>query len=332
MTAAPESWTVGRLLTWTTDYLARHGSATPRLDAELLLAHVRHCPRIGLYTHYGDEVDAEQRNEFKELIRRRARGEPVAYLIGRKEFYSLSFTVTPAVLIPRPETEGVLEAVLDRARPLIDQGRLIHLADVGTGSGVLAICAAKFLPNIRVTAIDISPETLEVARQNALHHGVADRIEFLLGDLLSCVPSGTRFDFVMSNPPYVSEAEYTQLPADVRRYEPRVALVAGPTGMEVIERLVADSPQFLQPEGWLIFEISPMLADRVERLFVGNRHWQHVQKLRDLAGQDRVVGAQYRPIEVESSIRLASGDGCGSSSIEPMPSPSRSAEFDSSDT
>lgn len=295
MSGTPEVWTVGRLLAWTSDYLARHGSPTPRLDAELLLAHVRQCPRIGLYTHFGEEVATEQREAFKELIRRRARGEPVAYLTGHKEFYSLSFEVTPDVLVPRPETEGVLEAVLDRARPMLQHQPQLALADVGTGSGILAVCAARFLPNVHVTAIDVSAEAIAVAQRNAQRHQVADRIDFRVGDLLQCLPPETRFDIVMSNPPYVAEHEFETLPPDVRCFEPRRALVAGPTGMEIIQRLVEQSPCYLRPGGWLVMEISPMLDDSVRRLFCENAGWRHFEVLPDLAGHARVVAAQYLP-------------------------------------
>ncbi|MFZ5829507.1 MAG: N5-glutamine methyltransferase family protein, partial [Planctomycetota bacterium] len=186
-----EVWTVGRLLQWTADYLKGHGSDSPRLDAEVLLAHALGWQRIQLYTAF-DQAPAEgPRTAFRELVKRRAEGTPVAYLVGHREFFSLRFRVSPAVLIPRPETELVVVTLLDLAK-----GRAggLKLADVGTGSGILAVAIAKHLPGCRVTAVDSSPAALDIARANAADHGVAERIEFLESDLLAAVPPGD-FDF-----------------------------------------------------------------------------------------------------------------------------------------
>jgi len=194
--SSTETWTVGRLLQWTTDYLKSHGADSPRLDTEVLLAEALGCRRIDLYTAFEDVPGQGPRAAFRELVRRRAEGTPVAYLVGRREFYSLSFRVTPAVLIPRPETELLVGALLDLARGR-SAAAPVTIADVGTGSGIIAICAAKHLAGCRVTAIDISPAALEVARGNAAEHGVAERIEFLQSDLLTAVPAGRQFDFIV---------------------------------------------------------------------------------------------------------------------------------------
>ncbi len=177
-------WTVGRLLQWTADYLKSHGSESPRLDAEVLLAKVLGCQRIQLYTAFDNEPSEEVRAAFRELVRRRAEGAPVAYLVGHREFYSLDFRVTPDVLIPRPETELLVIALLDLAKTRPVGGKLT-IADVGTGSGIIAVCAAKHLPGCRVTAIDTSPAALEVAKSNAEKHGVLGRIEFIQSDLFA---------------------------------------------------------------------------------------------------------------------------------------------------
>ena len=284
-------WTIGRLLSWTADYLAKHGSENARLDAEVLLAEARGCQRIDLYTAYAEAASDSTRVTFRELVRRRAEGTPVAYLVGRKEFYALSFRVTPDVLIPRPETEFVVITLLDiikRDAP----GRPIRLADVGTGSGVLAVCAAKHVQAARVTAIDINPAALAVARQNATDHGVGDRMEFIESDLFGAVPAETRFDFIVSNPPYVSESEMESLGVDVREHEPHMALVAGPRGTEVIERLVPQAAERLLPGGALLIEISPMIADAVQQVLAAESRLQPGPVVKDLAGLARVVQAR----------------------------------------
>ncbi len=180
---AEDAWTVGRLLTWTTDYLKRRGSESPRLDAEVMLAHVLDWQRVQLYTHFTDEVPEAPRGRFRDLVRRRSEGAPVAYLVGRKEFYSLAFEVGPAVLIPRPESEFVVVEFLSVTKEL----ESLRAVDVGTGSGCLAIASTVRHPRATFVAIDISEEALAVARKNASKHGVADRIEFRLGDGLGPV-------------------------------------------------------------------------------------------------------------------------------------------------
>jgi release factor glutamine methyltransferase len=285
-----EAWTVGRLLQWTTDYLKAHGADTPRLDAEVLLAQALGCRRIELYTAF-EEVPGEQpRAAFRELVRRRAEGTPVAYLVGRREFYSLSFQVTPAVLIPRPETELLVVALLDLAEARGAEAAL-QIADVGTGSGIIAVCAAKHLPHCHVTAIDVSPAALQVAGQNAEEHGVADRIELVESDLFAALAADRQFDFVVSNPPYVTTAEMQSLATDVRKFEPATALVAGETGTEVIAALIPQAAQRLLPGGSLLVEISPMIHDAVRGLLEADGRFQPPTTIKDLARLPRVVQA-----------------------------------------
>jgi release factor glutamine methyltransferase len=288
-----EPWTIGRLLVWTVDYLKRHGTENPRLDAEVLLATARGCQRIDLYTAYGEEASDELRAKFRDYVGRRAQGMPVAYIVGHKEFYSLDFEVTPDVLIPRPETESLVVALLDHAKERTVESAL-SIADVGTGSGVIAICAAKYLPTAMVTATDVSPAALCVARRNAERHGVADRITFLESDLLDAVPTDARIDLLVSNPPYVSTAEMAELPPDVRDYEPHLALEAGDKGTAVIERLIAQSAIRLRRGGKLLIEISPMIATRVEELLRDEGRFELLPTLRDAAGQARVIRASRR--------------------------------------
>jgi release factor glutamine methyltransferase len=287
-----ESWTIGRLLQWTTKYLADRGSSSARLDAEVLLAHARGCRRIELYTAFDEPASEQTRLAFRELVRRRAEGTPVAYLVGRREFYSLSFRVSPDVLIPRPETEFLVIALTDHVKTRSPSHDPIAIADVGTGSGILAVCAARHVPNCRVTASDISPAALTVARANAADHAVAEQIEFIEGDLLTALPAQPTLDFVISNPPYVTTAEMAELPAEVRDFEPRGALEAGPKGTEVIERLAPQAAERLRPSGWLLMEVSPMIEAAVVRLLQADPRWELRPTFNDLAGLPRVVQAR----------------------------------------
>jgi release factor glutamine methyltransferase len=281
-------WTVGRLLTWTTDWLTTKGSESARLDAEVLLAHVRGCQRILLYTAFDTPVSDAERARFRELVKRRGEGEPVAYLVGNREFFSLPFAVSPAVLVPRPETEGLVVRVIDLCKPL-PAARII---DVGTGSGAIAVTLAKHLPRARLAATDISPTALALARENAARHGVAERIEFLECDLLSAPQAAGPWDVIVSNPPYVRDDEFDGLPRDVRLHEPRGALVAGPTGVEVVARLAADAVGALAAGGWLVVEIGPAVAAAAERALAAVPGLVPGPTLPDMAGLPRIVQAR----------------------------------------
>ncbi len=283
-------WTIGRLLQWTTEYLQSHGSDSPRLDAEVLLAHALARPRIALYTAFDEAPPDDARGAFRDFVRRRAEGVPVAYLVGYREFYSLRFHVTSDVLIPRPETEYLVVALLDLARAQADASSA-EIADVGTGSGIIAVCAAKQLPAARVLAIDRGKAALAVARANAETHGVADRVEFVEGDLFDGVPAEPRFDIIASNPPYVASAEFDRLARDVRDHEPREALLAGERGTEVIERLVPQAAQRLKTGGHLLIEISPMIHDAVCDIIRAEPGLRLGATVKDLARLPRVVHA-----------------------------------------
>jgi release factor glutamine methyltransferase len=291
----PETWTVGRLLTWTSDYLKKSGSPSARLDAEVLLAAARKCERIALYTAFEEIVADDVRAAFRDLVKRRAAGTPVAYLVGKKEFYSLSFRVTPDVLIPRPETEHlvVMAADLIAKLPLpLGKGTEILIADVGTGSGAIAVALAKHAPAARILATDISPAALAVARQNAADHGVASRIEFLEMDLLEKIPALRQLDLVVSNPPYIGLQEEATLAPQVRDHEPRLALFGGPTGTDIIARLIPQAAERLKPEGYLLMEVSPLIAAAVVDLVAQSRSFELAVILKDLAGLARVVQAK----------------------------------------
>ena len=286
-----QPWTVGRLLNWTTDFLREKGADSPRLDAEVLLAHARGCQRIELYTAFEEEAAEPLREAFRELVRRRAGGTPVAYLVGHREFFSMSFQVTPDVLIPRPESELLVVRVLDLAKK-IAKDMPLRIADVGTGSGILAVCCAKHLSACSVIAIDISPAALSVAQANAEQHGVADRMEFVVDDLFAKRQSAAEFDIIVSNPPYVASSEMAGLDADVRDHEPSLALDGGEQGTEVIARLIPQATERLQPGGWLLMEVGPNNAARVEQLVACSAELTLHDTIVDLAGHPRVVQAQ----------------------------------------
>jgi release factor glutamine methyltransferase len=289
----PEEWTIGRLLQWTTDYLKQHGAETPRLDAEVLLAHARSCQRIQLYTAFDEPASEDLRTKFRALVKERAEGKPVAYLVGHREFYSMDFRVTPDVLIPRPETEHLVVRLLDIAKQC-GPAEPVAIADIGVGSGIIAVVAAKRLPNAHVTAIDASPAALDVARDNAKTHRVADRIEWIKSDLFAAVPDDKKFDIIASNPPYISESEYQQLSKTVKDFEPRSALVAGPRGTEVIERLIPQAAERLNDDGWLLIEVSPMIEPQVRALLESDGRFTAEATVKDLAGQPRVVQARRK--------------------------------------
>lgn len=294
-----QSWTIGRLLTWTTEFLRQRNADSPRLDAEVLLAHARGCARIELYTAFDQPADEALRSEYRELVRQRAGGAPVAYIVGSREFFALPFDVTPDVLIPRPETEQLVVRALD----ILKQGHVFGegavqrpaaIADVGTGSGVLAVSLAKHWPSSHVTAVDISAAALEIARRNAAKHGVVDRIEFLESDVFDSVAADRDFDLIVSNPPYVTTRELDELDDGVKRFEPAVALDGGPQGTQVISRLIDQAQDRLGLDGWLIVEISPTIAADVERLLQASSGLTAHEVLDDLAGLPRMAQAQRK--------------------------------------
>ncbi len=290
-----ETWTVKRLLEWTTDFLKKQGRESARLDAEILLAAALGCQRIELYTNFETEPPEEKKTLFRDYVKRRAAGEPVAYLVGQKEFYSLAFKVDRSVLIPRPETELLVVEALDwikkqAGRPESKNGSL-RICDMGTGSGAIAVAVAKHAANGRITAVDQSRTALALAAENTKKHQLESRIAFLESDLFGQVDE--EFDLILSNPPYISRPEYEQLSPEVRDYEPRAALLAGEKGTETIERLLPQAAKRLRPGGAIMIEVSPMIADAVAGLFDG-KTWTDVRIVKDLAGLKRIVGGSRR--------------------------------------
>ncbi len=290
-------WTIGRLLEWTTDFLRKNGSESPRLDAEVLLAHARNCPRIQLYTSFSDEPLEAERTAFREMVRRRSEGTPVAYLVGHKEFFSLDFIVTSDCLIPRPETEHLVVAAIDWGKAFlksrVDQATPLRIADICTGSGCVAISVAHHLANCEMSAVDICAKALAVATTNVAKHGMEGRISLWQGDLMDALPNdGSNFDMILSNPPYVSEDEWKELAKDVRDHEPRLALLAGPAGMEISERLLQQATTRLNEGGVIMIESSPMLVPKLEQYLQDHRQWSMKPTLKDLQGHARIIIAE----------------------------------------
>jgi len=272
------------------------------MNAELLIMFILDCDRAYLYAHPERELTPDETRRYDEVLARRASGVPAQYITGHQEFWGLDLIVSPAVLIPRPETEHVVEAVLSLAsaddpernhnqqqdqKPRAGAPALhgLRIVDVGTGSGAIALAVAKELPTAEIHATDISPEALEVARANTARHELTSRIQFHQADLLGGLPPAS-FDFVVSNPPYVGESEEDSVQLEVRKFEPRSAVFAGPTGLEVIERLIPQAQAALKPKGWLLFEISGTIAEGVRHLLSG---WEEVAITNDLQGIARVA-------------------------------------------
>jgi release factor glutamine methyltransferase len=274
-------------LTWTTDYFKRHGSESARLDAEVILAHVLGWQRVQLYTHFEEEISQAARSAFRELVRDRALGTPVAYLVGRKEFYSLSFTVSPAVLIPRPESEFVVVEYLEMTR---HQPTALAV-DVGTGSGCLAIASAHHHHGSRFIAIDVSEPALAVARRNAVQIGVADRIDFRCGKWLESAAGDGPFDAIVSNPPYIPTESIEHLEPGVRDHEPRMALDGGPSGLEMAARVIEESVGLLKPGGHLILEIGADQESPIRSLMLAQTRLRLAPTVFDHSNNPRVIRA-----------------------------------------
>ncbi len=286
-----DTWTIRRLLDWTTDYLKSNGSDTARLDAEVLLANVRKCQRIMLYTAFDEVATDEARAAFRDLVRRRAEGEPVAYLVGYREFFSLDFKVDDSVLVPRPETEYIVTTLIDLAKERDSQLPAPRILDIGTGSGILAVCAAKHIESATLVATDICPLALDIAKANAERHGVADRIEFVESDVFSNLAADHAFDFIISNPPYIAIGD-SAVEANVTKHEPNIALFAGEDGLDVIRRIVTDAAPRLNAAGYLIMEIGETQSEIVTDLIRVTGDFGDANLVKDQAGLPRIVVAQ----------------------------------------
>lgn len=285
--SAETRWTIRELLRWTTQYFSEQGVATPRLDAECLLAAALGSERIQLYLDFEKPIESAERQRFREWVLQRARQRvPVAQILGRKEFWSLSLQVTRDVLVPRPETEGLVELAL---RELPDAEAEYRVLDLGTGSGAIALAVASARPKAQITAVDVSEAALAVARRNAEELGVASRLRFLLGDWFEPLRS-ERFQLVLSNPPYLAEAEFAELAPELG-HEPRLALSGGADGLVAYRQIIQDAPDHLEARGVLAMEMAPEQADVLCALCAAAGLGETAVQ-RDLRGQLRFVAAR----------------------------------------
>ncbi len=280
-----EPWTTLRLLAWTQGFFGQKGIDAPRLTAELLLAHALRCDRVRLYLDFDKPLGDAELAAFRELVRRRAEREPTAYLLGAREFHGRSFQVDARVLVPRPETEHVLEAAL-AALPADAAG--LRALDLCTGSGALAISLALERPDAQVVATELSPDALAVARENAARLGAAG-VTFLEGDLYAPLAPEERFDVIVSNPPYVPRGELDTLPPEVRR-EPRLALDGGEDGLAISRRIAAEAPARLRPGGVLVLEMHESHLHDLPAICL-QHGFERAEPRRDLAGLPRLVVA-----------------------------------------
>lgn len=284
-----EIWTIQKLLNWMTAYFTQKQLDSPRLSAELLLCHVLGLQRIELYTLHDRVVQQPQLGQLRDLVKRAAEHEPIAYLVGRCEFYSLSLKITPDCLIPRPETELLVEKAVEflRRRPAPRQA-----LDLGTGSGCIAVALAKNCKDLRLTAVDISEAALAVAAENIRRYNLEDSARLLCGNLYEPLieeldrPS---FDLIVSNPPYVSDAEYEKLAPNVKNYEPKQALCGGPDGLEFHRRILEQAGRFLKPHGAVMLEIGYEQGPTVKKMFEECGLFACVEIHKDLAQKDRIA-------------------------------------------
>lgn len=278
-----ERWTVLKLLDWTSGYFREKGIESARLEAELLLAGTLGCDRVGLYLRFDQPLEAEELTDFRQKVARRARREPLQYILGQTEFWSLPIRVTPEVLIPRGDTEVLVEEALARGK------NVSRILDVGTGSGAISVALAHELPEARITAIDLSPTALAVAEENARENRVDGRIRFLEADLARLPQE--EFELVVSNPPYIRQDELKELMPEVRDHEPLQALDGGPDGLDNYRHLARQAAACLAPGGWLLVEIGQGQEEQVRELFTAAGLGDIYERC-DYAGIPRVVGGK----------------------------------------
>ncbi len=284
-------WTIKELLAVASEYLCQKGIESPRLAAEALLAHVLGMKRIGLYLDFDRPLLAAEVSQFRELIRRRVAREPLQYITGRQEFWSLDFEVGPHVLIPRPETELLVEYGIRQCKAMISSNlQQVNVLDLCTGCGAVAVSIAKEIAVARLWAIDISPDAISVAKRNAQKHGVMNRIKFLEGDLFEPIQDkNIHFHLIVSNPPYVAQEDYDELPPEVKDFEPRISLDGGPGGMVVIKRILQEAPEFLTSMGVVMIEMDPGQIKKAMDLASSLPGFEGSEVVKDYSGRERVI-------------------------------------------
>ena len=283
MTKQSEIWTIGSILKWTEQYFKDKGVESPRLDAEVLLSRVLGKERIYLYVYFDQPLQEEELGVFREMVKKRVQRIPVAYILGEKEFMGLEFSVSPAVLIPRPDTEILVEAVIARLRDL----ESAHIVDIGTGSGAILVSVLANCPHVDGIGIDISADALAVAKANAVKHGVDTRSKFMKSDVYGEIKQES-FDAILSNPPYIPDADIAGLEPEVR-CEPHGALAGGKDGLDFYRRLIDEGVALLKPQGFMAFEVGIHQANAVAALGTATGRLGDIEIIKDYGGIDRVV-------------------------------------------
>lgn len=276
-------WTISSLLNWTVNYFKSKNIQFARLDAEVLLSHVLRQERIYLYVHFDEPMEQNELNKFREYVKKRAQHVPIAYIIGEREFMGLPFKVTKDTLIPRPDTEILVENVLNN----VDKDKEIEIVDIGTGSGAIILSLLVNLPKAQGKTVDISSKAIEVAKENAVNLQVNDRCEFFVGDLFAPL-NDNKFDVIVSNPPYIPQKDIATLEDDVKEYEPVSALTDGGDGLSYYRRLLSEGKAYIKENGFIALEIGIYQSNDVKQIAMDNG-WKNIKIIKDYAGIDRVV-------------------------------------------
>ena len=283
-----ENWTILKLIKWTTNYFSGKSINTPRLDAELLLAKILNMDRTRLYMNFDKPVLKTELSAFKELVKRRAKGEPVQYIIGYQEFWSIKMMVDPSVLIPRPDTELLVEEGTKEISRSFAKEELIEILDIGTGSGALAIAFATVLKNAHVTAVDKSDKAVMMAKKNIENHCLSSAITLLEGDLFDKLAEKT-FHLILSNPPYIPTKQLDNLQPEIKNYEPLSALDGGVDGLDYFKIIIPDSYDHIKSGGWLMVEHGEGQSEQVQDIFKKSGFYESIEAVKDLSGIYRVV-------------------------------------------
>jgi len=284
------SWTIKKLLEWTTDYLGQSRLEQPRLAAEILLSHVLGCQRIDLYVQFDRRPEPSQLGEFRVLVKRAAAQEPVAYLTGQAHFFSLEIVVSPAVLIPRPETEVLAASAIDFCRHETIRPK-VDVLDLCAGSGCIAVAIGTNVVETEIVAVDKSSEALEIAQKNITKHDLEGRVTLLKSDIFETIDQGPMgiFDLIVSNPPYISTKEFKKLSRGVKDFEPMEALLAGEDGLDIIRRIVKEAEPYLAEDGALMIEIAYDQSEQVLALFENSDYLTNIEAAKDNLGHKRLV-------------------------------------------
>ena len=276
-------WTINSLLNWTVNYFKSKNIQSARLDAEVLLSHVLRQERIYLYVHFDEPMEQNELSKFREYVKKRAQHVPIAYIIGEREFMGLPFKVTKDTLIPRPDTEILVENVLNN----VDKDKEIEIVDIGTGSGAIILSLLVNLPKAQGKTVDISSKAIEVAKENAVNLQVNDRCEFFVGDLFAPL-NDNKFDVIVSNPPYIPQKDIPTFEDDVKEYEPVSALTDGGDGLSYYRRLLSEGKAYIKENGFIALEIGIYQSEDVKQIAMDNG-WKNIKIIKDYAGIDRVV-------------------------------------------